>query len=92
MQVLEGDDNRLRPCASQNQGGHCRQLPAPQVLGWEGSQPLQRQWNVYERRNQGRVFCNVEADQPQRHLEICKTLLGGGINAEALPTPFRDGM
>ena len=72
VQVLESEHDRLRPRPSQNQSGHCRQLPAPQLLRWEASRALRRQRNVYERREQGRVFRRVEANQPQRVLEICR--------------------
>jgi hypothetical protein len=51
-----------------------------------------RQRNVYERREQGRVFCGVEPDKPQRVLEIREALLGRGIHTKALPAPFRDWM
>ena len=92
MQVLESEDNRLRPRPSQNQGGHRRQLPAPQLLRREAGRAIRRQRNVYERREQGRVFRRVEADQPQRVLEICEALLGRSIHTKALPAPFGDWM
>ena len=92
MQVLESEDNRLRPRPSENPGGHRRQLSAPQLLGCEGGRALRRQGNVHERRKQGRVFGRVETDEPQRVLEICEALLGRNIHTKALPAPFGDWM
>jgi hypothetical protein len=92
VQVLESEDDRLRPRASQIPRCHRRQLSAPQLLGREGCRALGRQWNVYERRKQGRVFRGVEADQPQCVLEICEALLGRSIHAKALPPPFGNRM
>ena len=38
------------------------------------------------------MFGRVEADQPQRVLEVCEALLGRSIHTKALPAPFRDWM
>jgi hypothetical protein len=38
------------------------------------------------------VSRRVEANQPQRILEICEALLGKRIHTKALPAPFRDWM
>jgi hypothetical protein len=92
VQVLEGEDNRLRPRASQKQSSHCRQLPAPQLLGRKGGHALRRQWNVHKRRNKGRVLPRVEANQPQRVLEICEALIGGSINAKSQAAPLGNRM
>ena len=92
MQVLEGDDNRLGPRPSQNQGGHRRHLPAPQLLGGKGERAPRRQWNVHKRRNKGRVLPRVETDQAQRVLKISEALLGRSIHTKALASPFGDRM
>jgi hypothetical protein len=90
VQVLEGDHGRLRPRARQNQGRHRRQLPAPQFLRREFRPAVIRQRDVDQRREQGRVFGGIEADQPQSVLEIGQALFGGQVRAEALPAPFGD--
>ena len=92
MQVLESQDNRLGPRPSQNQGGHCRQLPAPQLLGGKGSHALRRQGNVHKRRNKGRVLPRVEANKPQRVLEICEALIGRSIRTKSQPAPLGNWM
>ncbi len=63
MQILEGDDGRLRPRARQNPGSHRRQLPSPQFLGRELRSAVLSQRYVDQRREQGRVFGRVKADQ-----------------------------
>ena len=64
VQILEGEHHRLRPRARQNPGRHRRQLPAPQFLGRELRPAVLPQRNVDQRREQGRVFGRVKADQP----------------------------
>ena len=89
VQVLEGEHDRLRPRARQNPGRHRRQLPAPQFLRREFRRAVLRQRDVDQRREQGRIFGRVEADQPQSVLEIGETLLVGRVGAaEAQPAPF----
>ena len=89
VQVLEGDDGRLRPCARQNPGRHRRQLPAPQFLGRESRPAVFSQRNVDQRREQRRVFGCVEADQPQSVLEVGEAPLVGRVGAaEAQAAPF----
>ena len=56
----KASDNRLGPRPRQNPGGHCRQLPAPQLFGREFRGAVRRQRNVHERREQGRMFGWVE--------------------------------
>ena len=89
MQVLEGEHHRLRPRARQNPGRHRRQLPAPQFLGRELRPAVLPQRNVDQRREQGRVFGRVEADQPQSVLEVGETPLVGRVGAaKAQSAPF----
>ena len=89
VQILEGEHHRLRPRARQNPGRHRRQLPAPQFLGREFRPAVLRQRNVDQRREQGRVFGRVEADQPQSVLEVGETPLVGRVGAaKAQPAPF----
>ena len=63
MQVLKRQNDRLRACARQNPGRHRRQLPAPQFLGREFRPAVLGQRDFDQRREQGRVFSRVEADQ-----------------------------
>jgi hypothetical protein len=56
MQILEGDDGRLSPCAGQHPARHRRQLPTPQFLGRQLRTAVLPQGNVDQRRKQGRVF------------------------------------
>ena len=92
MQVLESEDNRLGPRPGQNPGGHRRQLPSPQLFGREIRGAARRQRDVHERREQGRVFGWVEADQTQRAFEVGEALLGRRIRTKSLPAPFGDWM
>ena len=92
VEVLEGDDSRLRSGSGQDPGGHRRQLPSSQLFGWEIGDPAGRQRDVDERREKRRVLRGVEADQPQRSLEIGEALFGRRIRAEPLPAPFGDRM
>ena len=87
----KASDDRLRSRACQNQGRHRRQLPAPQFLRREFRRAVLGQRNVDQRREQGRVFGRVEADQPQSVLEIGESLLGGRVGAaKPQPAPFGD--
>ena len=63
VQILEGENHRLRPRVRQNPGRHRRQLPAPQFLGREFRPTVLGQRDIDQRREQGRVFGRVEADQ-----------------------------
>ena len=49
-----------------------------------------RERDLDERREQGRVFCRVEADQAQRAFEIGEALFGRRVRAKTLPAPFGD--
>ena len=54
VQVLEREDNRLRPRPSQNPGSHRRQLPSPQFFRREMGRAARRERNVHERE-----FCGL---------------------------------
>ena len=90
VQVLERERDRLRSRAGENPRRQRRQLPAPQFLRRELRRALLRQRDVDQRREQGRIFGGVEADQPQRVLEVGEALVGRRIRAEALAAPFGD--
>ena len=63
MQVLEGEHDRLRPRARQRPCRHRRQLPSTQFLRREFRCPLLWQQDIDQRRDQGRIFRWIEADQ-----------------------------
>src|SRR4029077_18217522 len=92
MQVFESEDKRRGPRPRQNPGGHCRQLPAPQLFGREIRGAVWRQRDVNERCEQGRMFGWVEAGQTQRAFEVGEALLGWRIRTKTEPPPFRDWM
>ena len=92
MEVFESEDNRLGPRPSQNQSGHRRQLPSPQLVRREISRAARRERDVHERCEQRRMFGRVEADQTQRVFEVGEALFGRSILAKPLPAPFDDWM
>ena len=92
VQVLESEDNRLRPRSSQNPSGHRRQLSSPQLFRRETGGAAGWERDVHERREQRRMFGWVEADQAQRVFEVGETLFGRRIHTKTLPTPFGDWM
>ena len=49
-----------------------------------------RQRDVDQRRDQGRIFVEVKADEPKRVLEVGEAPVGRLIRAEALSAPFGD--
>ena len=67
-----------------------RQLPAAQFLRREFRRAVLRQRDVDQRRDQGRIFGGVEADEPKRVLEVGEAPVGRLIRAEALAAPFGD--
>jgi len=63
VQVLEDQHGRLRTRAREIPRRHRRELPSPQFLGREFRRTLFEQRNVDQRRDQGRIFLRVEANQ-----------------------------
>jgi hypothetical protein len=93
MQVFEGEHDRLRSSARQEQGCHRRQLPPSQFVGREFRHTVLGQRDADQRREQGHVFRCVQTDQPQGILEFGESSFVGRVDvAEAHPSPFRDGM
>ena len=93
VQILEGENHWLRPRAGQHPGRHRRQLPTAQFLGRQLRTAVLPQGNVDQRREQGRVFGRVEADQPQSVLEVGETPLVGRVGAaKTQSAPFGDRM
>ena len=90
VQVLEGERDRLRARPGENPRDQRRQLPAAQFLRRELRRALLRQRDVDQRREQGRIFGGVEADEPKRVLEVGEAPVGRLIRAEALAAPFGD--
>ena len=82
----------MRPRGRQNPCRHRRQLPAAQLLWREFRRPILWQEDIDQRREQGRVFGWVQADQTQSILEVGQALFGGQVRAEALAAPFGDRM
>jgi hypothetical protein len=56
-------------------------LPAPHFLGRQLRPALLPQRNVDQRREQGRIFGRVNADQPKSVLEVGETPLVGRVGA-----------
>ena len=92
MQVLEREHDRLRARPGEKPRDKGRQLPPAQFLRREFRDALLWQWNVDQRREQGRVFGWVETDQTQSVLEVGEAPVGRLIHAKALATPFGDRM
>ena len=68
-------------------------MPTAQFLGRQLRTAVLRQGNVDQRREQGRVFGRVEADQPQSVLEVGEPPLVGRVGAaETQSAPFGDRM
>jgi hypothetical protein len=61
-----------------------------QFLTRELRRALFRQRDIHQRREQGRIFGGVEADQPKRVLEVSEAPSGRLIRAEAPASPFGD--
>ena len=93
VQVLEGEDDRLRPRPSQNPGGHRRQLPSPQLFRREIGRAVRRaagcrravRAEARVRLGRGRSDRNVSSRSARR----CSA---GASSAKALPAPFGDWM
>ena len=92
MQVLERQRDRLRSRTGENPCRRRRQLPAAQFLRRELRRALFGQRDIHQRREQGRIFGGVEADEPKRVLEVGEAPVGGLIHAKALASPFGDRM
>ena len=93
VQVLEGEHRRLRPRARQNPRRHRRQLSAAQLLGREFGGAILGERGCRRAARAGRIFGWVEADQPQRVLEVGQALFSGRVRAaETLAAPFGDRM
>ena len=89
MQVLERERRRLRARPCQKPRDQRRQLPAAQFLGRELRRALLRQRDVDQRREQRRMFGGVEADQPQRVLEVGEAPSGGRRPRRSAGGPIR---
>ena len=90
VQVLERECNRLRSRPGEKPCRHRRQLLAAQFFRRKLRCAFLRQRDVDQRREQGRIFVGVEADQAQRILEIGEAPVARLIRAEALAAPFGD--
>ena len=91
VEVLEGERDRLRSRPGDNPRDKRRQLPAPQFLWREIRRVLLWQRDFHQRREQGRIFGGVEADQPKRVLEVGETLARRRLgSSKALAAPFGD--
>ena len=90
VQVLECERDRLRARPGEKPCRQRRQLPAAQFLRREFRRAIFRQRDVDQRRDQGRIFGGVEADEPKRVLEVGEAPVGRLIRAEALAAPFGD--
>ena len=90
VQILERERDRLRARPGEKPCRQRRQLPAAQFLRREFRRALLRQRDVDQRREQGRIFGEVEADEPKRVLEVGEASVGRLIRAEALSAPFGD--
>jgi hypothetical protein len=64
VQVLEREGDRLRARPGEKPRDERRQLPAAQFLRRKLRRAIFRQRDVDQRREQGRIFGGVEADQP----------------------------
>ena len=92
VQILERERDRLRARPGEKPRDERRQLPAAQFLRRKLRRAVLRQRDVHQRRDQGRIFGGVEADQPKRVLEVGEAPVGRLIRAEALAAPFGDRM
>ena len=90
MQILEGEHDRLGPRPGKNPRRQRRQLPSPQLLGRKLRDAVRRQRDVYERRDERRVFRRVEPDQLQSVLKIGEAPFAVCVRAEPLTAPFGD--
>ena len=75
MQVFESEHDRLRARPGQDPGDERGQLTSPKLLRRKGGLAARRKRNVYERREQWRVFDRVEADQSQCAFKIGEAML-----------------
>ena len=89
VQVLERERDGLRSRPGEKPCRQRRQLPAAQFLRREFRRAVLRQRDVDQRRDQGRIFVGVEADEPKRVLEVGEAPVGRLIRAEALVGPIR---
>jgi hypothetical protein len=64
MQVLEREDNGLRPRPRQKPSDHRRQLPAPQLFRREIGFAVARERDVHEGCEERRMLGWVQADEP----------------------------
>ena len=92
MQILEGEHDRLRPRPGKKPHRQRRQLPSPQLLGCKLRGAVRRQRDVYERRDERRVFRRVEPDQLQSVVKIGEAPFAVCFRAEPLTAPFGDGV
>ena len=92
MQVLESEDNRLRPCPSQDPSGHRTKLPSPQFFRLKIGGAVRRQLDVHERCDERRILSMVQADQPQSAFKVGETLFGRHIHTKTLPARFGHGV
>ena len=89
MQVLEDDRGRLRARPGEHPRGQRRHLPATQLLGRELRCAFLRQRDVDQRRDQGRIFGGVQADESKRVLEVGEALFPrpGPLRIAGVPIP-----
>jgi hypothetical protein len=92
VQVFKRERDRLRSRPGEKPRDERRQLPAAQFLRRKLRCAFLRQRDVDQRRDQGRIFRGVEADEPKRILEVGEAPVGRLIRAEALASPFGDRM
>ena len=90
VQVLEGEDDRLRPRPSQNPGGHRRQLPSPQLLRREIRRAVRRQRNVDSGASRGRMFAGSRPISRNVSRGRRGAVRRAASDAKALPAPFGD--
>ena len=91
VQILDGEDDRLRPCAREKPGRHRRQLPAAQFLGRKLGARSGGSGISTSGASRGACLAGVELHLRERALEVREPPLGGRLGAaEALPSPFGD--
>ena len=91
MQVLERqrEGNAIAPRREPTPLGaaNCRRRNS---LGAKLRRPLFRQVHVHQRREQGRIFGGLQADEPQSILEVGEASVSGFVSAEPRASPFGD--